>query len=321
MIAFGYTALSGKYSAAAQASPELIPDTFIAENVIVDQMYLTNNTDEDPTEPVTSHTGWEYSTIFNAKFQGNLNAGNADFTASEIKTLRIKRADADGYNWMTIHEIPIDGEEDFSFSVVDYLARAKHEYKYAIVPVMNNNMEGGYMASTILSDFDGLWVCEKDRGYNGILDLKMSTTLNQVTSTVTTLGRRHPYVNKYGKSNYYSGSFETTFVYMSCINETINGKEYSKTSIDIDGGVDYREQVEEFLTDGMPKVIKHMDGRMWIAMVTDTITKDESDWYKLPLTTVNFVEVGRYNSQYDLYNAGLLDIVIEEEVVSDELLP
>lgn len=311
MITFGYTSLGGGYSAVAQASEDFLPTGVSAMNGVYDQLYADNNPDVDTTAPLSSLSPWEYSTIFNAHFSGSMNAGNADFTASQIQYLRIKRAEIDSYDWMTIRQVEIHSEDDFSFNIVDYTARGNQEYKYAIVPVMNDTTEGAYNISTIKSDFNGLWVCEKDSGYNTIMDLEVSSTLNQVTSNVVTIGRRYPFVNKYGKANYYSGSFEATFVYM-------NGAD---CTIDIDGGVKYRELVEAFLTDGMPKIIKHMDGRIWLAMITDEIPKNEGDWYKLPTQTVSFTEIGRFDSPQDLYNAGFLDVVIDAEVSADELQP
>lgn len=303
MIVMGYAGLGGAHVADVQATQDTVPDAIVISNAIFDQLYGNEDPNITTTKDLPATADWDYNTLFNAQFNGNLMAGNVDFALRDVQAVRIKRTEADTYNWITIAEKKTERPEDLSFNIVDYLARGNQNYKYAIVSVQNDYTEGEYNISTVFSDFNGLWVCEKDTGYNALLDLEMDTTLNQTTSNVVTLGNRYPYVNKYGKSNYYTGSFTTSFIHMSTTDCTI----------EVENGVKYREAVEDFLTDGMPKIIKHMDGRIWLAFITDTIPKSESDGYMLPLQTVNFVEIGRHDSFEDLYRAGLLDVIWDEE--------
>ena len=310
MIMFGYSGLAGNRSALTSASYADVNTGVSVQNAIYDQLYADDRTTLNTSGLLPTMAEWDYSTMFNASFDGTLKAGNFLFTASEILSVRLKRAEADSYNWLTLAEIPVEVESDLGFTVIDFLARGNQEYKYAIVPVKIDGTEGAYNVNTVFSDFDGLWVCEKDIGYNALLDLNMSTTLNQVTANVVTIGRRYPYVNKYGKANYYTGSFSTTFIHMST----------EDCSLDLKDAVKYREIVEEFLTNGLPKIIKHMDGRIWLSMITEEISKEEGDGFWLPEQTVNFTEIGKHNSSSDLYHAGLIDVNIETEVSADELL-
>ena len=309
MIVYGYSSYGGAYSGTGLAIGDDKPETVAISNAVFDTFYGTRDADSDTTSLIPDVDDWDYSTMFNARLDGNLKTGNTVFEAKEVTSMRIKRAEVGSYNWLTIADIPINTDEDFTFTLLDFSARGNKEYKYALVPLMATGLEGAYVTNTVTSNFDGLWICEADVGYNLILDLEMNTTLNQVTSSVTTIGRRYPYVNKYGKANYYSGSFSGTFVHMNS----------TDCEIDIENGVEYREMIEEFLTNGMPKIIKHMDGRIWLAAITDSIEKDEGDWYKLPVQTVNFTEIGKHNSSADLYNAGIIATNLESEV-SDELL-
>ena len=309
MITFGYTACGGSYSAGSYMAGDGKPETVAISKGIYDTFYGSTDMETDMTGEIPSVDDWDYSTLFNAQFNGDLKTGNTVFEAKELISMRIKRTEAGSYNWLTLTEIPINEEEDFTFTFLDFTARGNKKYKYALVPLMATGLEGAYVTNEVDSKFDGLWVCEQGVGYNIILDLDMSTTLNQVTSTVQTIGRRYPYVNKYGKANYYSGEFSGTFVHMNT----------RTCDIDIDNGVEYREMIEEFLTNGNPKIIKHMDGRIWLAAITDTIDKNEGDWYKLPIQTVHFVEIGKHDSSTDLYYAGLIPVNLEAEV-TDELL-
>lgn len=311
MIVFAYSSLGSKRNVMPTAVGLEGTDGISIENAIFDQLYAAAGTDQDMTaDSLPGLPDWNYSTIFNALFQETLKAGNFLFLANELRCVRVKRVESGEHDWLTIKEVPINAEQDLDFSLIDFLARGNQDYRYALVPVKNDGTEGAYNISTVTSNFNGLWVCEQDIGYNALLDLNMSTTLNQVTANVVTIGRRYPYVNKLGKSNYYTGSFTTTFIYMST----------ADCSLEVENGVKYRELVEAFLTNGMPKIIKHMDGRIWLAMITEEISKDESEAYWLPEQTVNFVEIGNHKSSTDLYNAGLIDVNVEPEVNTDEFL-
>ena len=311
MIVFAYSALGAKRNVMPTTVGLEGTGGVSIENGIYDQLYADGALDHDTTSAsLPTMSDWTYSTLFNALFQETLKAGNCLFLANELQCVRVKRVEEGSYDWLTITEIPIETEGDLSFTRIDFLARGNQTYRYALVPVRSDGTEGAYNINTVFSSFNGLWVCEKDIGYNALLDLNMNSTLNQVTANVVTLGRRYPYVNKYGKANYYTGSFTTTFIQMST----------TDCSLDLDNAVKYREQVETFLTDGLPKIIKHMDGRIWLAMITDEISKDDGDAFWLPEQTVNFTEIGKYNSSTELYNAGLIDVNIESEVNADEFL-
>ena len=310
MITFGYAPLGG--SGAANAQPNAVDSvtSVTVQNAIFDQYFADNDSTISTASPtLPTALDWTRTTVMNAQFNGNLYAGNVQFAVSEIRSIRVKRSEKGSYDWITLDEVEVNTEDDLEFTRVDFLARANQEYEYALIPVMGDGAEGNPSTETVLSNFDGIWVCEKDVAYNALLDLEVSSTLNQVTSTVMPIGRRYPFVNKYGKANYYTGSFSTTFIHMSTADCTL----------DMDNAVRYREDVEAFLTDGMPKIIKHQDGRIWLAFITDEITKDEGDGFWLPIQSVNFTEIGRHNSSTDLYNAGLISVNLDMEV-DDELL-
>lgn len=310
MITFGYVPLGGSDAANVQPDATTSIKSVTVQNAIFDQYFADSDTTIDTSSnALPTPLDWTRTTIMNAQFNGNLYAGNVQFAVNEIRSIRIKRSEKGSYDWITLDEVEVNTEDDLEFTKVDFLARANQEYEYALIPVMGDGAEGNPSTETVVSNFDGIWVCEKDIAYNALLDLDVSSTLNQVTSTVVPIGRRYPFVNKYGKTNYYTGSFSTTFIHMSTADCTL----------DMDNAVRYREDVEAFLTDGMPKIIKHQDGRIWLAFITDEISKDEGDAFWLPVQTVNFTEIGRHDSSSDLYNAGLITVNLDMEV-NDELL-
>lgn len=280
------------------------------QNIIVDGFFITKNISNKSGKYIPEIKEWDFDTILNAPFEGNLLGGNVNFTADQIKSIRIKRAEIDSYNWITLFEIPITNNVDLSFTRTDFTARGNQEYKYALVPVWNENIEGNYNVNTVKSDFEGLWIVEKEMSVNALLNMKISTTQNIITSVIMPLGRKYPFVNQYGNANYTSGSFDVTFINLNT----------EKGEYEVDSAVKYREIIEAFITNGNPKIIKHEDGRIWLAGITESIPKDETQHYQMPIQTISFIEVGKYDSSIDLYNANIIDVNIEGEVNNNNAL-
>lgn len=302
ILIFGYTSYGGEHSLDATPTDiNNITTGVTAEKTVAGGLFLTKETCERKGEHIPPISEWNFDTILNAPLNGNLLGGNVNFTAEQILCMRLKRAEADTYRWLTLFEIPITSNDDLSFTRNDLFARGNQDYKYALVPVWNDNIEGNYNINTVHSTFEGVWMMEKSMGIQAVLNLDVTTIRNIVTSLVTPLGRKYPYVNQYGKANYTSGSFDATFIHYSEAEE----------DWEVDNAVKYREIVEEFLTNGNPKIIKHEDGRIWLASVAESIPKNESAHVQNPVQTVNFIEIGYYESSSDLYDANLIDVNIE----------
>lgn len=311
MFFLGHTFCGGKYTGDVTPSDITKIKKVRITNIIVDAFFLTKDTSNKMGILIPPVSAWNFDTIVNAPFEGNLLGGNVNFTADQVKSIRIKRVENDSYNWLTLFEIPIDTNDNLSFFRRDITNRGSQMYKYAFVPVWNENNEGNYNINTVYSEFESVWIAEKDMAVNALLNLEMQTTRNIISSVITPIGRKYPYVNQYGNSNYTSGSFDATFI-------NLNEVDYMW---DINNAVKYREKVESFLTNGNPKIIKHDDGRIYLANISDSIPKNESVHHQMPIQTISFVEIGNYNSSADLYDANIIDVDIERGVNNDVLLP
>lgn len=308
MIFLGNDDVGGRFNSTTQAAGFEDINYLSLSNCVVDCFFVTSadvNIDPDVYPSIPDPSSWDINTIINAQFNGNLDGGNLDFNIDDLELFKIKRSEKDSLIWKTIGTQTITTSEDLNFLFTDYLARGEQDYDYALVPYFKDGTEGNYNISSVKSEFHGAWFMGRDPedtskyiAYNVIMDVGFQLSANQVTSTVNTLGRRYPYVNKYGLTRYDSGTITGCFIALNSVDCTW----------DIDGGVRYREKVEDFLLDGLPKVLKFEDGRIWLVMIVDAITKDDGDYYKAPTYAINFVEVGRFDSERDLYNNGLLDI-------------
>lgn len=275
------------------------------QNGIYDTLYASKAIPDDPMEdPIPDVSDWDFKTILNAPFRGNLTGGNIPFLSSMVKKIRLKRAEKDSFKWLTLTEKTITSFDDFKVDWNDRFARGNTEYKYAVVPVWSGEQgtaedaEGGYIINTIFHNFDGLWFCDADYQYQAIFDISISTTFHQQTSVVSTWNNPIPFVNRYSKMNYQSLSIGCSFIQF-----IEKGCEFR-----LNDGVNYRSAIESFLMNGMPKIVKHQDGRIWLGMITDEMTRDDGDWSLLPTYSINFVETGKHDNQEDLVNGRFLEV-------------
>lgn len=290
----------------ADTTPSHIQDIKKVEimNCIVDTFYISKNISNREHTLIPEKRAWDFDTILHAEFTGNLLAGNIDFTADQVDDIRLKRREKDTYNWLTLDNIPIHTNSDLRFERTDRFAKGNTFYEYALIPIMSGNVEGNYNINTVKSTFSAIWFMEKEIAYPAELNIDISTEHIFTTSLVTTLGRKFPFVNRYGISNYEKGTINATFI---PYNDTI-------CSYDFSNAVRYREEVSKFLTNGSTKIIKHWDGRIWLASITDSIPLTENGHHKNPVQGITFVSVGEPDHVADLYDANLIDIDVERSV-------
>lgn len=133
---------------------------FEIENGVFDEVYLDSDIQR---EHGTAIPDWGYSTILDAKFHNNLLAGNVDFSLSAISAMVIKRRKKGSYKWTTIHQIPINDEDDFDFYYNDITVASQTTYEYAAVPIING-VEGTYQVIDVAVAFDGAFIIDPTYG-------------------------------------------------------------------------------------------------------------------------------------------------------------
>lgn len=267
---------------------------------IYNDLHITRNTSINMSVPHQENE-WDFDTILNAHFNGDLEAGNINIILEQLSAMKIKRREKGANNWLTLHEIPVNSEKDINFSVIDRYTKSKTAYEYAIVPIINST-EGNYNINIIKPFFNGIFILDKENNFSTRLNIDISTQKNKPSAIVNTLGRRYPFTIQNGENNYYSGSITAEFY---------KNEERLKNdcNFDIEDSFVYREKFMDFLHNGKPKLLKSHDGRMWMINIMDSSPeKKETHNYKIA-TSFNFVEIGDYNSQNDLYYNNFIDIL------------
>lgn len=280
----------------ADATPTNIGNvtSITLDNGVYDSLYATNEVIENWDGSISYE--WNYNTVLFAEFKNNLYAGNVDFSIDTVTSLKIKRRKLGEYLYKTICEIPIHSNADFTFQRYDYLAASNQEYEYALVPCFGGT-DGAAKSNVVKSEFEGVFLVEKDISYQAFLNMSLTHKRVRGGSSITTLGRRTPFHVSNGLSNYTAGSLSATYI-------APNGD----GSYDVDNGWKYREDINDFLTNGKPKILKNFEGKIWIVYVLeDTINESEKDHYQNIITSFDWFEVGDANNISDLYINGFID--------------
>lgn len=237
---------------------------------------------------------WNFDTILRALFQDDALAGNIDYAVSEIDKIRLKRRKQGELEWITLTEKEISGPEDLSFTYDDKTA-AIGVYEYAVVPVMGG-IEGSFFANSVESKFNGMFILDATGAYGTELEVRCAVQANQPTSVVSTLSRRFPFVIHNPSVRYDSGSASGYFVAKQ------------DDGYDTAGGHLYRKKLNEFLLNGLPKILKFDDGRLWLVDITSPqISMEEQGHNEFVTTSFEWTETGDGESYDDLYQAGLID--------------
>ena len=265
-------------------------------NCWINDLYVTSNENYNKENDILQ---WDFNTIFWATFQGNLLAGNLLIPISAINSMRIKVREYGDILWRTIYEYEINTEEDFNFArTYYYLKGNKTKYEIAIVPVLNGS-EGKYITNTVISDFDGCFLCTQTKQYNAFVNLSLDVATNKNKEFITTLGRKKPFAISNGLSQYDTISMSTSFVQKDdCV-------------LDFDRAVLYRKEINQFLTETPAMILKDDKGRRWMVSVGNTISQSADGHPDNIVYNIEFTEVGDVDSTTDLYNAGLSDVDVE----------
>lgn len=272
-------------------------------NAIFDHFNVTKNT----STPVstTIPTAWDYDTIVDASFEGNLNAGNVDFLIEQIAAIKIKRRVQGEFNWLTLTTIPINSVDDLVFTFNDNLNQYGVNYDYAFVPIMGsleNPVEGNYIINSVLSQFNGVFIGDADTIYKFFYELEYGNNQrNQQIGVFEVLGKQYPVFVANGNLSYETGS----------VTATILNDDFETNGIDRTAITQRKNAIKDFLTNRKAKILKDFNSNEWLVIVNSNIGVTYKSNYGMGIPSISFdwTEIGDASSQQDLYNNGILDEV------------
>lgn len=272
------------------------------KNGIYDELYITKNVESVITGDLPKD--WDFDTVLWAKFNGTTNAGNVDWNLETVSHIILKVREQNSFVWKTLLVKEIKKNDDFVINYPDYFVASGQPCEYAIVPV-SYGTEGHYATSQITMQFDKIFIIEGDAVWGtNITDAFCDTTRNIPSSTIELLNSKYPIFVRNTIANYDTGICKGAFVPIEDC-EYLYDRKYDYQRIK------YQKEFMDFITDGVPKILKMPDGRLWIVQVTPNPTDTADSVYNNRYVSFSWVEVGDVNSESDLYYLGLSEVTSE----------
>ena len=267
------------------------------QNGIFDHFNVSQDTSFDYSSIIP--TDWDTDTWMNASFAGNTSAGNVAQVATGVTSIRVKRRIKGTFDWITIREIPVAKPEDLSFVITDNLNAYNVEYEYAYVPMMED-VEGSYIIESILSKFEGVFICDIDTVFKFYAGVEYDTNdAIQQVGVFQPFNRKYPIVVSNSIMQYQTGS----------IGGWVLPEDYEDTHVfDRSKIVKEKEVLLNFLMNKKPKILKDMNGNNWLVYFTGnpTVTYDNNYGQGMLKVAAKWTEVGDPNDKTDLYENGLI---------------
>lgn len=275
-------------------------DSIQLSNAIFDHFNVTRNT--STTVSTSIPTVWDYDTVLDADFAGNIDAGNVDFLIEQISSIKIKRRVQGTFNWITLKTIPVNTVEDLTFVFNDLLNQHNVTYEYALVPVIED-VEGEYIINSILSQFNGVFIGDAETIYKFFYEVEYGNNQrNQQVGIFQVLGQQYPIFVANGSLSYESGS----------VTATILNDDFEQTGvIDRTAITQQKDAIKDFLTNRKAKILKDWSGNEWLCIVNSNIgvTYKSDSGIGIPVINFEWTEIGDSQNQQDLYKNGILDEV------------
>ncbi|MCI8358302.1 MAG: hypothetical protein HFI51_09185 [Lachnospiraceae bacterium] len=274
------------------------------KNGIYDDLYITKAADFELTNQCPAE--WDFDTILWAKFSNTTNAGNVDWNLETTSHIILKSRPEGRFKWKTIAVRETKQIEDFVINYPDYFVASGQTMEYALVPVLYG-MEGDYATTSVTPKYTKMFLIEDAIVWGTeITDGFCDTTRNLPSSTVELLNSRYPVFVRNTKANYDTGSCKGSFVPLdeiSCEFTYQGTQDYQR--------IKYQRDFMDFICDGVPKILKLPDGRLWLVQVTPSPSDTANGIYNDRQISWNWVEIGDVNSESDLYYLGFSKIEAE----------
>lgn len=299
---------SGQYATDGQMKPmEVIPSTDTIDAVVINggifdeaEIYGSHKEYDDTAEyaeVMERISEWTNTTLYHALFDDSMDAGTVMYNIDACEAIRTKRRVKGTMDWTVISEVAIneDGTVDNRY---DFTASGDTEYEYAIAPIVGNT-EGNLMLTEVKSEFKNVFIVGSDEVFGTGLETELTTKLNRPSSVVNTLNAVYPFVIHNSRNKYRSGKFEGLFL------------DFDKDKCEFKATKTWvpRFAVEDFLADGLPKLIKHPDGRTFLVSISSSsIDESIEDHKEKVLVEFEWVEIGDYTDSDALYDSGLLGV-------------
>ena len=266
---------------------------------VIDEIYV----DEDVEIPITTDKpeSWTYSTILNAKFQGNLEAGSLSANGSEIELIKFQKRRWDELEWTDVGEVKYNEDGNVIYELLDKFVANQQVYQYSLLPVTSSVLGSRVLSEEITVDFEGVFLSDKDNNYRLLYDLQFGDINHNTPSSVfETLNSKYPIV-VYSNLDYTDFDVEATFVSAS----TSNGE--TERQVDTRMEKTERDNLLRWVKNHKPKIYRDVNGELKLVTVVDNPQeKPMSGVNGIAKISLKMVEIGSVDTE-SLKAYGMLD--------------
>lgn len=299
MMFLGSCYLGDKYCVSTTGIGSNETEMITLKNGKYKDLYITKDTTEDITTDIPAT--FDVDTILHAPFLTDANAGNISYTLETITALLVRVRKSGDTKWKTVYYQKVETLDDLKIEYVEYLPAG--DYDISITPLLNGIM-GNLSTASISVELDGIFISNQNEMY-------FANIGNSFCDTTRTILSQVKHVFGYNKAiavcnsdiNYDIIHFEGGFYQFD--KDTCQYKAYMDTDSE---RTQYQKEVMDFLTDGTVKLLRNPDGRCWVVAAQPSPTDTADTYYANRKITMDFVEVGDYNSAQDLYECNLSDV-------------
>lgn len=268
-------------------------DTLRLSNGIYDEVKIDETLD---SPNATTKENWLASTVFDAKFQNNLEAGNIQNQSLPIQYLLFERQEQGSLRWEQMCKIPyIKGTDNYS--LVDYYIKHNKLMNYRFSPVCQQTIGSG-MTTSVKTSYTRLFLTDSKFNCNCGYDLvinEVQTVTN--ATTIETLTGKYPAVLN-SASKYRKGKIGFTALSLDSIRAFGN---VNSTTTEAENVLN--EKIEEFLTDGKPKLMRYNNLFVVVKILNITrVTDSNHSVFSIWEWNVEWVEVDNTEMQSLLKN-------------------
>lgn len=242
---------------------------------------------------------WDANTLLKTDFENGFDAGNTSFSLNNTEKLVIKRREIGDSKWTILFVKDIKKVTDFDIMFVDKYARAGTDYEYAVSSV-SQRIENACVIQEIHSDFDGMYIADKDCLYGTVFNIDCNATSMQLSNQSLAL-LNSEYMSVVSNSSVKSESGSAAGTYIVFDDNNVNKFNRNKS-------IAYRKEIKNRLSSKKPMILKLFDGRIWMIRVVGQPQESHDGHYDVKQLSFDWMEVGDYNDMESLYRNALSDV-------------
>lgn len=217
--------------------------------------------------------------VIKVKYSQNDASEFVDVSTVKRATVQRRSVGISTTNWLELRSFLVVTANDLDFTLVDLTAKSHETYDYRIV--LNDGTKD-YLSQLmrVEADFRGILVATASQGFICLGNPKYTNQREHSIAYVKPYNSKYPHSVKNGASNYNTGTIEGYFnpLNSSCQLEMV----YSE----------YAVALADFLTDGIPKIIKTPDGYLWYAQIDPQVKFDNDSIPGICKASFSWTEIG-----------------------------